>query len=273
MTSGVPGRSAAKVGEVSGLEQVRPDSATGLVGAQSGDSSDSQRSDGAGRGLLERLVAGAGALLLDFDGPCVRLFADADRPAMMAALAEAADAAGAPMPKDLREATDPMIVLDWCRDQAEAVRGAVEQRLSLLEADLLVAAAPTAGLVELWTTATRAGRAVAVVTNNSASAATGFLHRVLGAASTSVVVIGREPDRLHELKPSPVPVLRAAAALGVAPARCLLVGDSGSDMAAATASGAVGIGLVRREDKRAELLGGGASVLIEELPTLTAAFG
>ncbi len=223
--------------------------------------------------LLKRLVAGANALLLDFDGPCVALFAEADRAAMMTALAEAAAAAGATMPTSLWESGDPMLVLDWCRDQLEPVHCAVEQRLSLLEAELLTGLAPTPGLRQLWETAVRCGRVVAVVTNNNAMAAAGFLRRVLGEPPASLVVIGRVADRLDELKPSPVPVLRAADALGVEPARCLLVGDSGSDMVAATAAGATGVGLVRRAPKRSELLDGGAAALIDDLATLTTAFG
>lgn len=223
--------------------------------------------------LLRRLVAATTTLLLDFDGPCAPLFAGADRVAMMTALAHAADAAGASLPNSVREAGDPMLVLDWCRQQPASVQRVVERRLSLLEAELLNGLTPTAGLLDLWAAAAQTGRTIAVVTNNNATAVAGFLRRVLGASASVPVVIGREPDRLDELKPSPVPVLRAAAALGAEPTRCLLVGDSGSDMVAATAAGAVGVGLVRRECKRTELLDGGASVLIEALATLTAAFG
>jgi N-acetyl-D-muramate 6-phosphate phosphatase len=47
---------------------------------------------------------------------------------------------------------------------------------------------------------------------------------------------------LPERKPSPLPLLHAAGHLGVAPNRCLYVGDDVRDMQAARAAGMLGVG-------------------------------
>ena len=59
------------------------------------------------------------------------------------------------------------------------------------------------------------------------------------SARPRVVVCG---DTLPERKPSPLPLLHAAGHLGVAPKRCIYVGDDVRDMQAARAAGMLGVG-------------------------------
>jgi len=97
-----------------------------------------------------------------------------------------------------------------------------------------------------------AGVATGVVTNQSA-VGRGLITRdqvddvaarvdeLLGAFGTWAVCPHVEGDGCACRKPAPGLVLQAAEALGVAPDRCVVIGDIGADVAAARAAGAHGI--------------------------------
>lgn len=95
----------------------------------------------------------------------------------------------------------------------------------------------------------RAGVHVGVVTNQSGvarglvspeslAAVHERIEQLLGPFDTWQVCCHGPDDRCGCRKPAPGLVLRAAAALGVAPHECAVVGDIGADVAAATAAGA-----------------------------------
>ena len=97
-----------------------------------------------------------------------------------------------------------------------------------------------------------AGLRVGVVTNQSGLARGRFdaaalarvhdrIEELLGPFDTWQVCPHAEGDGCPCRKPAPGLVLAAAAALGVPPHRCVVVGDIGSDMVAAGAAGASGI--------------------------------
>ena len=71
-------------------------------------------------------------------------------------------------------------------------------------------------------------------------------------------------------KPAPGMVLAAAAELGVAPADCVLVGDIGADVGAATAAGARAV-LVPTQVTRAEEVDAARRAGVPVVPDLTAA--
>jgi len=79
----------------------------------------------------------------------------------------------------------------------------------------------------------QAGRRLACVTNKPQAATAALLEIHALAAWFDVVVAG---DTLDRMKPHPAPLLHACDVLGVPPARALLVGDSGVDVAAARAA-------------------------------------
>ena len=78
------------------------------------------------------------------------------------------------------------------------------------------------------------GLAWGVVTNKVARFTLPLLERLGLASRAGVVVCG---DTTSEIKPHPAPLLHAAAALRVAPERCVYVGDAPRDVAAARAAG------------------------------------
>jgi phosphoglycolate phosphatase len=78
-----------------------------------------------------------------------------------------------------------------------------------------------------------AGLPLACVTNKPTAFAKALL-RSLGLDCFSLVFGG---DAFERRKPDPLPLLRCCAALEVAPARCLMIGDSANDAQAARAAG------------------------------------
>jgi HAD superfamily hydrolase (TIGR01662 family) len=125
---------------------------------------------------------------------------------------------------------------------------------------------PTAGAANAIALARRAGLAVGVVSNQS-GIARGLLDtdqvdavnrrvdELLGPFDVWRVCPHGEGDGCECRKPRPGMVESAAAELGVAPAECAVVGDIGSDMAAARAAGARGVLVPTRvtlDDERGE---------------------
>jgi HAD superfamily hydrolase (TIGR01509 family) len=112
------------------------------------------------------------------------------------------------------------------------------------------------------------GRAVAIVSNNSAEAVsayfvarrlTGYVHPVIGRAYA-------DPLRM---KPNPAPVLAAVQELRAEPADCLLVGDSASDIEAARSAGVPVVGYANKRGKRERLAL--ADVVIDSMADLATA--
>lgn len=79
-----------------------------------------------------------------------------------------------------------------------------------------------------------AGVRLACITNKPAAHARAVLDALVPAGTIECLVT---PDDGHGIKPDAGPLLAACAALGVAPERALMVGDSGVDVAAARAAG------------------------------------
>ncbi|MFY8273699.1 HAD-IA family hydrolase [Pseudoalteromonas sp. SSDWG2] len=73
----------------------------------------------------------------------------------------------------------------------------------------------------------------AVVTNKARRFTTELLHKHGIDSHFNVLVCGDDGDK----KPSPQPLLSACKALGVEPSKCLMIGDSKSDLLAAQAAG------------------------------------
>ncbi|MEU7900689.1 HAD family hydrolase [Nonomuraea sp. NPDC049152] len=108
---------------------------------------------------------------------------------------------------------------------------------------------PMPGALEALTALRAAGIPVAVVTNQS-GVASGLitpdeLHQVnerveelLGPFDAWAICVHGEDDGCACRKPNPGLVLKAAGALGVDPADCVVIGDIGKDMQAARAAGA-----------------------------------
>ncbi|WP_152192462.1 HAD family hydrolase [Georgenia satyanarayanai] len=206
-------------------------------------------------------------VVLDLDGPLTRLLPGEEYVRVTAGALELALSLGLEPDDELATQTDHVQLLRRVAELNPQAGRTVEQWCTERE----VAAAATAPLApgaEAFVAACLGrGAAVAVVTNNAPAAATAVLSRG-GAALAELPVHGRDPERPDRLKPSPHALLAAAGAAVVAPADAVMVGDSPSDVHAATAAGMACIGLSPEPERRAELLAAGAAAAAPSLVDL-----
>lgn len=87
----------------------------------------------------------------------------------------------------------------------------------------------------------QSGVARGLLTQSQVTAVNRRVEDLLGPVATWAVCPHAPEDGCECRKPKPGLVLEAAARLGVAPDRCVLVGDIGADVEAARAAGARGI--------------------------------
>jgi phosphoglycolate phosphatase len=121
-----------------------------------------------------------------------------------------------------------------------ARRGAVRQAFAVRYADaLIVASAPYPGIPALLDGLAARGLPLAVVTNKPAGLADAMIQALLPGRFAAIV--GQRDE--VPAKPDPAMARAAAAALGVAPGTCALVGDTAIDIATARAAGMRSVGV------------------------------
>ncbi|MFI7247262.1 HAD family hydrolase [Micromonospora chalcea] len=214
---------------------------------------------------LGHLLGEVGAVLLDFDGPVCSIFAGYPAPQVAAELVDVLRRQGVDVPPDLASEPDPLEVLRRAGVAGNhAVTRAVEDALCAAERRAVETAAPTPYGREVIVAARQARLPVAVVSNNSAGAVSAYLvaHRLAGYVSP---ILGRayaDPDRM---KPNPEPILQAVRALGEMPSRCVLIGDSLSDIEGAKAAGVRIIGFANRASKVLAFEAAGADAIVTSM--------
>ena len=202
-----------------------------------------------GNVTLSRLLAGRGPLLLDFDGPVCAIFAGYPAMGVADELRALLRDQGVTVPDELLGTPDPLEVLRWVGTlrQPEATR-TIEDALCAAELHAVRSSAPTPYAREAIVAARKAGKPIAVVSNNSAAAVMEYLTaKRLAPYVTSV--IGRAYADPARMKPNPEPILHAVFDLGAEPGDCVLIGDSLGDIAGAQAAGVPVIGYANREQK------------------------
>ncbi|MFF0723078.1 HAD family hydrolase [Micromonospora sp. NPDC003816] len=214
---------------------------------------------------LGRLLGEVGAVLLDFDGPVCSIFAGYPAPQVAAELVDVLRRRGVDVPPDLASEPDPLEVLRRTGATGNHdITRAVEDALCAAERRAVETAEPTPYGREVIVAAQQAGMPVAAVSNNSAGAVSAYLTANRLAAYVSPVV-GRayaDPDRM---KPNPEPILQAVRALGEAASRCVLIGDSLSDIDGARAAGVRVIGYANRLPKVEQFWAVGADAVITSM--------
>lgn len=222
-------------------------------------------------GDLGRLVGEVGALLLDFDGPVCSIFAGFPASQVAAELVDVLRRRGVDVPPDLASEPDPLEVLRRTGATSDqGVTQAVEDALCAAERRAVETAEPTPYGREVIVAARQAGLSVAVVSNNSAGAVSAYLaaHRLAGHIWP---VVGRAYADPARMKPDPIPILQAVDALGESPKRCVLVGDSLSDIEGARAAGVRVIGYANRRPKVEVFSSAGANAVITSMGELAKA--
>lgn len=206
------------------------------------------------------IIAGAKALLLDFDGPITALMP----PPLNAQAAERARAAldKSSLPAEIRTTTDHLAVLYFAAQHFPERFSAVEQACSKVEVDCARISRPSPEAQALLRCAESRPAPVAVVSNNSADAVREFLKRFTWAAPMRTLAC-RTPEVGTRLKPDPFLVREALGRLAVTdPAVCVFVGDSVSDVQAGNAAGVRVVGLAKTRARGLDLLESGAVALI-----------
>ncbi|MFI7427320.1 HAD family hydrolase [Micromonospora sp. NPDC049836] len=214
---------------------------------------------------LGRLFDEVGAVLLDFDGPVCSVFAGYPAPRVAAELVEVLHRRGIEVPPDLASEPDPLEVLRRIGAAGDQkVTQAVEDALCAAERQAVGTAEPTPYGREVVVAARQAGLPVAVVSNNSAGAVSAYLaaHRLAVHVSP---IVGRAYAAPERMKPNPEPIRQAAHAVGEPPARCVLIGDSLSDIDGARAAGTLVIGYANRPAKVGKFQEAGADVVVTSM--------
>jgi HAD superfamily hydrolase (TIGR01509 family) len=216
---------------------------------------------------IDEVLARTRHVLLDFDGPICSIFAGLPAPSVAAQLKAILRVAGVGPVTKLAHEDDPIEVFRFSSklDPKLAVR--VESALSAAEVKASRSADPTPYVREFVRACRRAGRSIAVVSNNAQAAVRGYLaaHRLIDDIGP---IVGRATADPALLKPSPYLVLRAIDELGADPATCTMIGDSVTDIESARAAGARSIGYANRPGKHEQLAIAGADVVITTLADL-----
>jgi phosphoglycolate phosphatase len=217
---------------------------------------------------LAQLLARTRCLLLDFDGPVCAVFAGRPARTIVLELLDLVPADHTCIPQNVANSHDPFDVLRYASTVSAELLRAVEQQLCAAELDAVRSARPTplaASAIRSWR---RAGRPVAIVSNNSEAAVQVYL--AAHAIELDLVVARTSPDPAL-LKPSPYLVTRAVRDIGADPETCTLVGDSPSDIVAARRAGTNGVGYANKPGKRRRLADAGAAIVIDDMRALAQA--
>lgn len=201
---------------------------------------------------------GAGTYIFDLDGTLVDSLPDIAR-ALIAALADR----GRPAPslaaiRSWIGGGAKQLAAHAAPDDAEATHARFQHHYAQHPVvDSRVYAGVGAALDALVARGVR----VAVLTNKPEPLAVPICARLLAPWPFAPIVGGHAR---HPLKPHPAGALAIAAALGVDPRDCVVVGDSGSDIATARAAGMAAIGVTWGYRARAELAAANPDRLVDD---------
>lgn len=220
---------------------------------------------------LQELITRARFVLFDFDGPICRLFAGHSAERVARHLVDRLEAQGLRglLTEDERTHPDPQSVLVAVnrRHPNSALVTEVEGWLTHEEIRAVPTAWPTPFADPLIRTWSAVGARLAVVTNNSARTAAGYLASRGLAGCFEPHIYGRT-EQLHLLKPHPHGVLRALNAMGAAPSDALVIGDQPTDLDADRRAGVPFLGYARGEDREEALRRAGATDVLRSLETV-----
>ena len=210
-------------------------------------------------------LAGVSLLLVDFDGPLVRLLPDPEHLRLTGRLAQwYADRGGEPP-----STTDHVQLLRHIHAQHPGLADEAEQLVT--DAELAAAAAHSAyphavGFLREWQAD---GGRVAIVSNNAEEAVRRVLTRTSLATNGGWTVHARRAGGIARLKPAPDLLVEAMAAHAASSDVTVMIGDTPSDVRAGSAAGVRTIGATDDAQQAAGLRAAGAAITIRHLIDLS----
>jgi HAD superfamily hydrolase (TIGR01662 family) len=218
-------------------------------------------------GGLGELIARTQYVLLDFDGPICSVFAGIPAPAVASRLTKIRLDADVATPAEIVETEDPFDVLRYVITQATELAADVETAFRAEELAAIASAAPTPGAAETIHACHDTGRPVAIVSNNSDDAIRAYLTNHALTDQVAYISTRTQAD-IARLKPHPHLVIQAIQGMDADPSRCVLVGDSTTDVQAAHATGIAAIGYANQTNKTQRLAAAGADTIITHMTNL-----
>ncbi|MFB6895203.1 HAD family hydrolase [Streptomyces hydrogenans] len=198
---------------------------------------------------LSEVLGNARVVFFDFDGPVCDVFGGLPASQVAEQLTVILKAKDVAAGAKAAETDDPIEVLRIAHEADAELGGEIERRLTEAEVEAVaVAGSPTPGSVEALQAVNASGRAVAVVSNNSAECVESFL-KVHGLGGYVAKVVGRPTGQPHLMKPNPFPLITAAERMHIDVTNCALIGDSLTDIQAAHAAGATVIAYANKPHK------------------------
>ncbi|GGU29140.1 HAD family hydrolase [Lentzea flava] len=199
--------------------------------------------------VLQRILANADAVLLDFDGPICDVFAGFPAHLVADQLRRVlAEGGYDELPAQIEKTEDPFDVLYYAATLGDDEAEYVEASQRAHEVEAVASSEPTPGAHDFIRAWHASGRVLAVVSNNSAAAVEAYLHLHELTACVDYVSARADSDS-SRLKPSPFLLQQASEHLKITAARGVLIGDSLTDIQAAHAAGARVIGYANRPGK------------------------
>lgn len=204
-------------------------------------------------------------ILLDFDGPVCRMFADLSAASIAADMLRLLNSRGVSAPEELHRS--PHELFHYVGTRHESVRAELDALLTEREIEAAKLAEPTPGAHELLQRWRLQQRPVAIVSNNAAAAIRTYLaeHRL---AELPFPIIGRPTDPTL-MKPAPDMLEHGMAALGATAEGTVMIGDSASDVTAAAAAGIPIVAFANKPGKAETFREHGASEVITDMAALS----
>ena len=219
------------------------------------------------RGPLAEVIAHCRHLLFDFDGPICGIFVGLPAPTVAEQLREIVTHRGVGMPADVQAADDPFDVLRFAATIGRDLAEQVEAELHTIETRATESASATPHAREAIEAAHEAGYGIAAVSNNSRQAVAHYL-TTSGLAPFFGIIAGRSDADPSLLKPHPHLMNQAVRELGADPHRCVLIGDSVSDIGGAQNAEVLSIGYANKPGKEERFTYAGADAVITSMDDL-----
>jgi HAD superfamily hydrolase (TIGR01549 family) len=219
---------------------------------------------------LHRVLEQAEALFLDFDGPVCDLFAGLPASTVVDQLCVVlADGGYGDPPPNIEKSLDPFDVLKYAATLGEAEAQFVNAAFTAHEVEAIATAEPTRdahNFIRAWS---RTSRPMAIISNNSTIAIDAYFE-LHGLQDYVTYISGRESPDPALLKPNSHLLDKALAVLGTLPASTAFVGDSVTDIEAASSVGTASIGYANKPGKLIRLAFAGASAVVSSNGVLLA---